>query len=73
MSVRRIACSGGDSKEYRLIDDLAVPEVFDDNALQKGGCDVAVPDAFGVDDDDRSACAHAEARCFTAFDSPRAE
>ena len=47
--------------EYRIFHDAAVPKVLDDDALEEFGRHARVPDALGVDDDDRTARAYAEA------------
>lgn len=59
--------------KHGLLDDTPVAEVFDDDAFEQGGRDASVPDALGVDDDDRATGAHAEARGLTAFDALGAE
>jgi hypothetical protein len=47
--------------------------VLDDDALEEDGSDSGVPDALGIDDDDRTAGADAEARSLAALDATRAE
>ena len=41
--------------------------MLDDYSLEKLGRDTAVPNTFGVDDDDRSAGAHTKAWCFASL------
>ena len=38
-----------------------------DNSLEQLRCYTPVPDAFGINDNDRAACADAKAGCFTAL------
>jgi hypothetical protein len=61
------------SKEHRVANDIPVAQVFDDDPIEERRRDVAVPNAFGVHDDDRASGADAEAGRFTAFDSMRPE
>ena len=59
--------------EYRVLHDAAVAEVLDDDALEERGSDSGVPDALGIDDDDRTAGADSEARSLAALDALGAE
>lgn len=45
--------------KHGFLDHLAVAQMLDDDALEELGGDARVPDAVGVDDDDRSARAYA--------------
>jgi hypothetical protein len=47
--------------EHRLLDDAAIPQVFDDNSLEQRRRDTRIPDALRVDDYDRTARAHTKA------------
>lgn len=58
---------------YCVVYDAAVPEVIDDDLLEEGKCDCAVPDAFRIDDNNWPTAANAEARSFSALDSARPE
>lgn len=61
---------GGGTKpvEDQLLDGPAAQQVFVNNALQGHGIDVVIPDAVGVDSEDRPAAADAEAASERAFD-----
>ena len=59
--------------EHRFLDDSTVTQVLDDDALEQRGSDTGVPDAFGIDDDDRTAGADSEAWSLAALDAIGAE
>jgi hypothetical protein len=59
--------------KYGIAYGFAVLEVLDDDALKQFWSDSRVPDAFGIDNHDRSLGAHAETRRFSAFDALWAE
>jgi hypothetical protein len=59
--------------EYRFLDDSAVAQVLDDDALEERWSDAGVPDAFGIDDDNRTAGADSEAWSLAALDAIGAE
>jgi len=59
--------------EHGLLYHSAVAQVLDDDALEEGGGDTEVPDAFGIDDDDRTAGADSEAWSLAALDATGAE
>jgi hypothetical protein len=48
--------------EHSIVDDSAVFQMLHDDALQKIGRHSGIPHTLGIDDDDRSVRAHAEAR-----------
>ena len=52
---------------------LPILEVLDDDALEQLWSDPGVPDAFGIDDHDRSVDAHSEAWRLSTLDASRAE
>jgi len=56
-----------------LINRLPALEVLDDYSLEQRRRDVRIPDAFRIDDDDRSIAAHAQTWSLTALHAPRAE
>lgn len=56
-----------------LFDDVAVPEMLDDNAFQKRGGDTRVPDSLGIHYHYGAAGADTKARRFSAFYALRAE
>src|SRR6266852_746466 len=49
------------SREAQILHDTAADEVFLDNAFRIVRCHVSIPRAFGIDDADRPAGAHAQA------------
>ena len=51
----------------------AVLQMLDDNSLEQMRSDVRVPDSLGVNDDDRTAAADAEARRFASLHAIRPE
>jgi hypothetical protein len=51
----------------------AVPEMLHDDSLEERGSYSVIPDAFGVDHDDRSPAADTEAGSLTALHPARAE
>jgi hypothetical protein len=53
--------------KYRLGYGVSILEVLDDNALQQRGSHARIPDAFRINDDDRTFGAHTEAWCLAAF------
>ena len=55
--------------EHRVLDDPAVAQVLDDDTLEERGSDAGVPDAFGIDDDNRTAGADSEAWRLAALDT----
>ena len=59
--------------EHRFLDYSTVAQVLDDDALEERGSDAGVPDAFGIDDDNRTAGADSEARSLAALDALGAE
>jgi hypothetical protein len=59
--------------DYGFLDNPAFAEMLDDDALQQLRRHKAVPHAFRVDDDNRAAAAHAEARRLAALHPARAE
>ena len=56
-----------------LFDNPPLPQMLDHDPFKESGCDLAVPYAVRVHDDDGPAAAHAEARRFTALDAAGAE
>ena len=48
-------------------------EVLDDDSLEQGRCDVRIPGAFRIHDDDRPIAAHAKTWSLTALHAVRAE
>src|SRR5947208_6027993 len=61
------------AKKHGVFDNLAITEVFDDNALEELGRHVAVPDAIRIDHHDRTAGAHTKARRLTTLHATRSE
>ena len=59
--------------EHRFLDDSAVAQVLEDDALKERGSDAGVPDAFGIDDDNRTAGADSQAWRLAALDAVGAE
>ena len=59
--------------KYRFIHHSTIAQMLDDYSLKKLGRDTAIPNAFGVHDDYRSASAHAKAWCFTPLHTSWAE
>jgi hypothetical protein len=59
--------------EDGLLYHSAVAQMLDDDSLEERGGNAGVPDALGIDDDDRTAGADAEARSLAALDAARAE
>lgn len=59
--------------EHRLLDDAAVPQMFDDDSLEQFRRDARIPDALGVDDYDRATRADAEARRLPSLHAAGAE
>jgi hypothetical protein len=57
-----------ETMKHRLLDDPPIAEMFDDNPLQQRGRHAPIPDAVGVDDDDRTATANSEAWRLAALD-----
>src|SRR4051812_15772478 len=51
-----------EAMKHCLLHHSAVAQVFDDDSLQQRWCDVGVPDALGIDHDDRPSGADAQAR-----------
>jgi hypothetical protein len=62
-----------ESVKNGVFDDPAIPQMFDDDALQQGRRHTGVPDTVRIDDNDRTATTNAEARRLTAFDAGRTE
>jgi hypothetical protein len=58
---------------YGFIDDMSLPEVLHDDALQQLRSHASVPHALRVHDDDRPAAAHAEAWRLAALDAVGSE
>jgi hypothetical protein len=59
--------------EDRLLDDAAVPQMFDDDSLEQRRRDTRIPDALRVDDYDRATRADAEARRLPSLHATGAE
>lgn len=59
--------------KHRLLDDAAIPQMFDDDPLEELRRDSRVPDALRIDDDDRAAGADAEAWRLPSLDAIGAE
>ena len=59
--------------EDGVFDNATSFQVLDDDALEERGSDAGVPDAFGIDDDDRTAGADSEAWRLAALDAIGAE
>jgi hypothetical protein len=59
--------------KYCLINWFSLFEVFNNDSLQERRCNLGIPDAFRVYDDDRSVAAHAEAWCLASLHPSRAE
>ena len=59
--------------KYRFINGLSTLEVLNDDSLEQRGCNLRIPDAFRIHDDDRPVAAHAETRSLAAFHAPWAE
>jgi hypothetical protein len=57
----------------RLFDGLPSLEMLDDDSLEKIRRHFGIPDALGIDDDDRPAAAHAEAGRLSTLNSVRPE
>ncbi len=55
--------------KYGFVHGVPALEMLYDYALQQLGGDSSVPDAFRIDDDNRPAFAHAEARRLASFDA----
>ena len=51
----------------RVVDDPAIAQMLNDDALEEGGRHATIPHALWVDDDDRAAGADAEAWCLPAL------
>ena len=51
----------------RLFHGSSILQVFDDDSLEQLRRDVGVPDSFGINDDDRTVAADAEARCLASL------
>lgn len=56
-----------------LLNRLPTLEVLDDDSLEQRGCDLRIPNAIRIHDDDRPIAAHSEARRLSALHSARAE
>ena len=56
-----------ETMETGLLDYLSQLQMLDHNSLEQLWCDVRVPDAFGVDNDNWPAAADAQAGSLTAF------
>lgn len=59
--------------ENRFFDGLPSLEMLDDDSLEKIRRNFGIPDSFRIDDDDRSAAAHAEAGRLSTLNSVRTE
>ena len=55
----------------RVLDNPAVTQMLDDNALQQGRRHPGVPNAVWVDDDDWATAANPQTWCFSALDAGR--
>lgn len=53
--------------ENSLIDYTPVTQMFNHDPLEKSGCDIAVPDALRVDNDDGTTRAHTQAWSLAAL------
>jgi len=62
-----------ESKEDGFIDDAAVAEMLDDNALEKLWRDTPVPYSLGIDDNDRATRADAKTGRFAALHAAGSE
>jgi hypothetical protein len=62
-----------ESVEYRLIHRPTALEMLDDNAFEQLRGYSAIPDPVRIHDHDWTFRAHAEAGCFTTFDTMRAK
>ncbi len=56
-----------------LLNWLPILEVLDDDSLEQRGCDLRIPNAIRIHDDDRPIAAHSEARRLSALHTSRAE
>lgn len=59
--------------EHGFLDDSTIAQVLDDDALEECWGDASVPDAFGIDNDNRTAGADSEAWRLAALDAIGAE
>src|ERR1051325_3530018 len=62
-----------ESVKHRLLDNPSIAQMLDDDSLQQLRRDAGIPNPFGVDDDDRAARAHAEARGLATLHAARTE
>ena len=69
----RATRSGRQSKEYRLVHDSSVSQMFDDDPLEECGRHVAVPDPLWVHHNDWSSSADPKARRLASLDAQRPE
>src|SRR5262245_47884059 len=75
LRLNRRALKGPASQPVKdsLLDDAAVPQMLDDDPLQQRRRYRSVPDAVGIDDDDRSSAAHTQTRCLASLHASRSE
>ena len=67
LSINRSIRQIGQSKKDSVLDDFPILQMFHDYLLEKLWRDSAVPHAFRIDDNHRTAAAYSEARRFAAL------